>query len=485
MGGPGAHGPFCYGLGAHGLGVGSRAWNARTGFLAALVLATGLEFCVMSRLMLTDVPLAFFLAAALFAYWMAGQGEERRNFWVALSIACNGLAVLTKGPIGSLVVWFATLAFGFLAHRKTLYRGSGLWWGLALYAAIVVPWYAAMFAWHAKPSGRNFSSATISCGSSARNIQPTTISGTTPACACWVRFRGCRPWCWPFAAPSRGFRDDPAVLFQWCWLLTSLVFLTVAQSKLPSYGFFLFVPLAVIVGRSLDLLLERGFASLGERRLVVGFAVFQCVTVLVMPFIKAAKAFTFPIALVAICLVVGLVFLLQKRLVVWLLTSAAASLALLAGALTKALPAVEAESSARPVALALLRERRADEPLVSGKFLVRGIIYYVTAKDNTRQPVTILASKAHPFWADHPLPIIVGSKGLRTFAAQHPSFLCGLRKSDWRSVADEKVFARRDAFSEEGENVIVRGQQPVIKSEPTEEGAKPAKPPEAAGSGGR
>src|SRR5258708_4390223 len=96
----------------------SRVWNARTGFLAALVLATGLEFCVMSRLMLTDVPLAFFLAGALFCYWRAGEGEERRNLWIALSLACNGLAVLTKGPIGSLVVWFATPAFALLARRK-------------------------------------------------------------------------------------------------------------------------------------------------------------------------------------------------------------------------------------------------------------------------------------------------------------------------------------------------------------------------------
>ena len=30
---------------------------------AALVMATGLEFCVMSRLMLTDIPLATFIAA--------------------------------------------------------------------------------------------------------------------------------------------------------------------------------------------------------------------------------------------------------------------------------------------------------------------------------------------------------------------------------------------------------------------------------------
>ena len=454
----------------------SRVWNARAGFLAALVLATGLEFCVMSRLMLTDVPLAFFLAGALFSYWRAGEGEERRNFWIALSIACNGLAVLTKGPIGSLVPWFATLAFSRLARRPSLYRGPGLWWGLALYAVIVVPWYALMFAWHARPFWEEFFVRD--------NFKRLIIAEHPASNHVWLPLHGFRvdlglgvgleyyagrlllgsiPWMPGVVLAVRrafaNFRGDPAVLFQWCWLLTSLIFLTMAQSKLPSYGFYLFVPLAVIVGRSLDVLLERGFASTGERRLVIGFAVFQCATVIALSFVKEVKAFTVPVVLVAVCLLISLVFLLQKRLGTWLLTSAVASIALLAGALTQALPAVEAESSARPVALALLGERRDGEPLVSGKFLVRGIIYY------TQLPVTVFASKPHPFWADHPLPIIVGPKGLRAFASQYASFLCGLRKSDWKSIDGEKVFAGRDGFAELGENVVVRAVNAEAKPE--------------------
>ena len=260
-----------------------------------------------------------------------------------------------------------------------------------------------MFAWHAKPFWEEFF---------VRDNFLRLIRAEHPANNHFWYFSlllmGSIPWMPAVALAVRrafaSFRGDPAVLFQWCWLLTSLLFLTLAQSKLPSYGFYLFVPLAVILGRTLDLLLERGFASLAERRLITGLAVLQCVTVLVLPFVKAARAFTFPILLVAVCPAVALVFLLQKRLASWLLASAVASLALLAGALTKAVSAVEAESSARPVARALLAERRAGEPLVSGKFLVRGIIYY------TRSPVTVFASKPHPFWADHPLPIVVGAR---------------------------------------------------------------------------
>ncbi len=434
----------------------SRVWNARAGFLSALVMATGVEFSVMSRLMLTDVPLAFFLAGALFSYWLAGEKEERRTFWIIVSIACNGLAVLTKGPIGSLAVWFTTFAFAFLTKRKSLYPGPGLWWGLLLYAIIVVPWYAAMFAWHAKPFWEEFF---------VRDNFLRLIRAEHPSNNHFWYYPGLLliasiPWMPAVVLAVRrafaNFRGDPALLFQWCWLLTSLVFLTIAQSKLPSYGFYLFVPLGVIVGRNLDLLLDRGFASIGERRLIIGFAVFQSVALLVFPFVKAAKPFTFPIILVAICLVVALACLILKRLNSWLLASAVASLALFAGALTKALPAVEAESSAKPLAMALLKERRADEPIVSGKFLVRGIIFY------TKLPVSVLANKPRPFWADHPLPIIVKSKEFREFVARYPSVLCGIRKSDWPIIDDEKSVAGRTP-EVIGENMMIRAIRPEAK----------------------
>lgn len=88
-------------------------------------------------------------------------------------------------------------------------------------------------------------------------------------------------------------------------------------------------------------------------------------------------------------------FLLRKKHAVWLLASSTASLALLVGALTVALPAVEAESSARPVAQALMRARRGAEPLLTGPFLARGIIYYthtdITAPDRA---VRVLAKRA-------------------------------------------------------------------------------------------
>jgi len=64
-------------------------------------------------------------------------------------------------------------------------------------------------------------------------------------------FLGSIPWM-PMVAVTvwrafAGIRRDGRQLFLWCWLLSNLVFFTIVQSKLPSYIFFLFVPLGLLV----------------------------------------------------------------------------------------------------------------------------------------------------------------------------------------------------------------------------------------------
>ena len=213
--------------------------------------------------------------------------------------------------------------------------------------------------------------------------------------------------------------------------------------------------------------------------MVVGFAIFQCAVVGLfaalalletVPAIstgwlagkaasltKTLRPFDVPVLLVFAGLAVSLVFLLRKNLAAWLLASSTASLGLLVGALTAALPAVEAESSARPVAQVLMRARRGDEPMLTGKFLARGIIFYTHAEVRAAEPaVRVLAKKEQPFWAAHPIPVIVWKKGLRDFLKEHPTALCALRRGEWEAFDEEDAFATRDGFAEFGENVVVR-----------------------------
>ncbi|MEO6784546.1 MAG: glycosyltransferase family 39 protein [Chthoniobacteraceae bacterium] len=440
-------------------GFTARVFNRRTGLLAGVVLATGLEYAIMSRLMLTDIALALFIAASLYCYWLAIGDERHRTRWVVLHFVCGALATLTKGPIGVVVSLLATVTFSLVAKRGHPYRGRALWAGLAAYAVIAVPWYAVMlvkFGW------RFFDDFFIH-----ENIMRFFHAEHPANNHFWyyiaVLLGGSMPWMPALVmACSRalrgGIRQDARLVFFWSWLLSSLVLLTLAQSKLPSYGFFMFVPLAQIVAVAVDELWSRGFRDAKERVVTIALCVVQAGIGVAAPFIKIARPFEIPALLFSGCLAVGLILVWRGRIGGWVVAHAAATIALVIGALTFSAAHVEEYSSARPVAEKMMEMRKGDEPLIAGIFLVRGVHFY------THQPMTVIGISEKPFkWTQHNLPVIAGmdgvgaAVGLRAFLKQHGSAVCTLRRSEW-NVHWSQTGLLDDAILPvwSGDNVIVR-----------------------------
>ena len=258
------------------------------------------------------------------------------------------------------------------------------------------------------------------------------------------------------AAVGRAWRDirnDERLLFLWCWILTSWVFLTLAQSKLPSYIFYLFIPLALVGGAALEEILASGFRSRMERGCVIAFAVLQFAAALLAPLSKAAKPFTIPALMVAACLGVSVVLLLRGQFKSWICLTTLATLALLGGALTLDPDQVEALSSAKPLAKQMLAMRKDSEPLLGSKFLVRGVRYY------TNEPVMVIAGKPQPFWASHPLPVVVWKNSvLDDFLAKNKTALCAIRKSEWETLSKRNCFEAAEGFTQIGDNILVRAR---------------------------
>jgi 4-amino-4-deoxy-L-arabinose transferase-like glycosyltransferase len=430
-----------------------RIATARAGLLAAVVLATGLEFTVMSRLMLTDIALALFIAGSMFSYWLALEAEpEQRGRWMLIHFACAGLAALTKGPVGTIVTLLATGTFAFLTKRPMPYRRRSLWLGLLIYLVIAVPWYAVMLAkygyyyfeeffihenwerfFHAEHKANNhfwYYIAILALGSIP--WLPALAAATLRAC--------------------RGNAGDERRTFFWSWIVTSFVFLTAAQSKLPSYIFYVFVPLAIVVALTLDDILTLGFRNRLEKRLVFGFAAFQALVGFAIPLAKSVRIFSGPALLVAACLFTAFILLWRGKLAGWIAASALGTAGLLVGALTWSADHVEEFSSARPVARRMLEMRRADEPLLAGTFLARGIHFY------TKLPVTVLANKPNPFnWTQHKnLAVVAGGKELLAFLDTHHSALCTVRRGDWPQWRNEDDTPFPEEPNWSGDNAIVR-----------------------------
>src|SRR4029453_9723353 len=69
--------------------------------LAAVVLATSLEYAFLSRSAVTDMTLTLFLTLGFLAF--ARHLETGGKLWAAWAGAAFGLAALTKGPVGAIV----------------------------------------------------------------------------------------------------------------------------------------------------------------------------------------------------------------------------------------------------------------------------------------------------------------------------------------------------------------------------------------------
>jgi 4-amino-4-deoxy-L-arabinose transferase-like glycosyltransferase len=415
-------------------GFGRRAFGRRAGLLAGLVLATGVAFAVTARMMLTDAVFAACVCASCFAFWRAaepatdGAPERPRTGWVVLSLAMSAVAVLTKGPLGFLIPGLAAFAWLKLTRRPFPARGTGLALGLALFALIALPWYVAMIADYRGEYVRAFFvhenlERLVRAEHPANNrldyYPAVLILGSFP----WIPLLGVT-----LMRVRRLLAGGGAAIYLACWFATSFVFFTIAQSKLPTYILFLFVPLAVLAGVTLDALLQHGFAGHAERRVALVLAALQALGVCAVFAFPAYRAFFVPAAVAAGCLGLAALLLVRRPSAVWIAASAAATLALVIGATTWSAAAIEAETSVRPAARLLAQRGESEAPVLASAFLVRGVYFY------THRGARVLSNRGQPFFTPHPLPLVRGAAGLEDFVREHGATFCVMRAKEWREI---------------------------------------------------
>lgn len=252
------------------------------GWLAAELLGRRAGAWATALHMTTVIPLAIAQAAvhdvalvpltnlALLAFWKAAQPDAstRRRYGacVAAGVLLGG-AFLTKGLIGIALVGLAYGAW-LLAMRRldwTVVFGGAA--ALAIAALVAAPWYALMelrnpgyaHYYFVERHLMGFATATQRHGQRAWwYFMPILLAGGLP----WIAYLplGLRSW-WSRRDWSK---RSAGVLLAWCWLLTSLAFLTLAKSKLVTYILPAF-PAVAILAADAWLRLEDGQVSAAVR----------------------------------------------------------------------------------------------------------------------------------------------------------------------------------------------------------------------------
>jgi 4-amino-4-deoxy-L-arabinose transferase-like glycosyltransferase len=243
--------------------LGRRMFGKGAGLLAGLVLAGAALFCASAHFANPDALLNAFTALSMLFFWLA---HTRGGRWLAAVGLTSGLAVLAKGPVGTVLP--GAVALSFLLWRREPRRlwDVGWLWGSLAFLLVAAPWYV----WVAVETKGQWLVGFLLRHNLQRAVggqpmeghggpfwyyAPVLIAGLAPwsvflGPACWYAWQCLRRRGAGDAPPAGDVR--PALQFLVCWAGVYFVFFSVARTKLPNYVLPLYPAAALLTGYFLD-----------------------------------------------------------------------------------------------------------------------------------------------------------------------------------------------------------------------------------------
>jgi len=256
------------------LATARRLYGRRAGWMAGAVLASFCGFFLGGQFLTLDMLLTTLLTCALCAFVLAqdarATAKDRRQ-WMLVAWALCGLAFLTKGAIAVVLPGLALAVYVALSRDLGLVRRLHLLPGLAVFAAITMPWFIAV---ELRNPGFNefffvhehwqrFTQPVHRRTGPLWYFIPIAIVFLLPWLPAIVAMLAKRP---VVRARSAGF---DAQRFAWCWAATIFVFFSLSSSKLPAY---IMPALGAVALAAAPLLARRWKASLS----ISGWTLIAC-----------------------------------------------------------------------------------------------------------------------------------------------------------------------------------------------------------------
>jgi len=237
--------------------LGRRMFGPWAGILSGVILATSPEYVVLSRTVVHDICLAFFVLLALFSFYAGFKNERHRKRYFTLFYISLGFAVLAKGPVGVLLPALIVGLFLFLQRKLSFLKEMGIGWGILIFLAVAAPWYILISMKNKDYGGYFFIQQNLMnfLSSEARHHGPFYYY--LPAL-----FAGFFPWSFflPLAfyrAVLRGVKKiGEDHLFLLVWFFVIFIFFSLASSKLTTYILPLFPAASLLVGKLWNDLIE-------------------------------------------------------------------------------------------------------------------------------------------------------------------------------------------------------------------------------------
>ena len=237
---------------------------------AAAGLAAAPRLLMFARRIFIDIWLTAFMALTLTFFALSEAYPERRRLYLLLMYASIGLGVLTKGPVAIALPGMAFALYLLVRRELPRVREMMLPAGILVIAAIVIPWYAALYHEHGWTYIRSFlineNVERFTSGLGVRQHRPpwfylpVVLSDSFP----WsllLPFAGVLAWKSRTLARRSGGEGGRLEMLLWCWIVAIVGFFSLGVGKQDLY-IFPIVPAVAALG---GLAIERGLADASRR----------------------------------------------------------------------------------------------------------------------------------------------------------------------------------------------------------------------------
>jgi 4-amino-4-deoxy-L-arabinose transferase-like glycosyltransferase len=225
-----------------------KLFNQRAALLAGLFLGTTFQYLQAGTGARVDMTLTFFLEVALFEFIAVAEGLTRRRMLLYLAIS---FAVLAKGPVGLVLPGLVALVWLVLQQRWNTLRDLRLVRGAIAVAVLGGGWYFAA----AYVGGMDFVRKQVIAENFQRFVDGKGFHEGHVHPFYYLEFAliaGFMPWSVLLPLPvlqalKRGTRLNARHLYLLVWVLTVLLFYSVAESKRGVYLLALYPALATLL----------------------------------------------------------------------------------------------------------------------------------------------------------------------------------------------------------------------------------------------
>jgi 4-amino-4-deoxy-L-arabinose transferase-like glycosyltransferase len=226
-------------------------WGPWEALWSGLILISGVEFFILSRVVIFDMSLTFCITLALYSFYAAVHAGEtmRRRIYCVLMYGGFAAGTLIKGLVGLLIPGLIIFVYLLIANQWSILRSIYLFPGALLFLALVGPWY--LLAEARNPGFLRYYLWDEHFGRFAT-----------------VNFDREQPWYYFLAVLAVGFFPWSALLpsvikrhwwqslegkkiFLLSWSILPLIFFSLSSSKVAHYILPIFPPLSILTATTL------------------------------------------------------------------------------------------------------------------------------------------------------------------------------------------------------------------------------------------